>query len=66
MPSKDQQITVVQKPLRRGNDFFFSGYVHDVSVSEGDDDEHVVVCAKYWASQAKKKKYAMTSTRPRR
>ena len=49
------EVTVVQKPLRRGHDFFFNGYVHDVLVArEGDA---YFVKAKCWASQKKTTKY---------
>ena len=58
VPSKDGEVVVVQKPLRRGNEFFFGGYVHDLQVACGDDG-HVFVRAKCWASQSKKKKYSM-------
>ena len=47
-------ITVPQKPLRRGREFFFSSYVHDVCVAQrnGAVDEPIVfVRSKCWASQ---------------
>lgn len=55
--SRDSQAIVVQKPLRRGNDFFFGGYVHDVNVNT--QPEQVLVHGKCLASQSKKKEYTM-------
>ena len=54
--SSDDTIIVSQKPLRRGHDFFFGGYVHDVFVCRSESSA-VYVKSKCWASQKKNTKY---------
>ena len=49
------EVTVVQKPLRRGQDFFFAGYIHDVKVAR--EKGSVFITSKCWASQKKSQKY---------
>lgn len=51
------EVVVSQKPLRRGSDFFFGGYIHDVQVSRAPDGRHVYMQTKCWASQKKTTKY---------
>ena len=50
-------VTVVQKPLRRGNQFFSDGYIHDVAVTQSSSADIIFVTAKCWASQKKTTKY---------
>ena len=50
-----QEVTIVQKPLRRGQDFFFCGYVHDVCVCR--KGGHCFLKGKCFASQKKAVKY---------
>ena len=54
--SSDDTIIVSQKPLQRGHDFFFGGYVHDVFVCRYESSA-VYVKSKCWASQKKNTKY---------
>ncbi len=56
--SESGDVAVVQKPLRRGHDFFYEGYVHDVQVASVDDKKEVFVVSKCWASQKKYLKYS--------
>lgn len=56
--SDSGDVAVVQKPLRRGHDFFFEGYVHDIEVVSSDENKKVFVRSKCWASQKKYVKYA--------
>eukprot|EP00117_Sycon_ciliatum_P002283 scpid62346/ scgid1957/ len=51
----DAGVVMVWRPLERGNEFFFGGYVHDVSVATSDMNSFVV--GKCWASQHKTTKY---------
>lgn len=48
-------VVMVRRPLERGNEFFFGGYVHDVSVSTVNADTYVL--SKCWSSQHKSTKY---------
>ena len=52
----EDHALVVRKPLERGNDLYFSGYVHDVFVHR--DGSDVFVKTKCWATQKKSTKYA--------
>ena len=56
VPGQDR-VVVTQKPLRRGYDFFWGGYVHDVRVHSGRDGR-VCVEGKCWASQRMNMKYS--------
>ena len=51
--SKD--MVVVQKPLKRGYDFFFWGYIHQVELQQVDGIWYVQ--SQCWASQRKSTKY---------
>ena len=52
----DDTVILVQKPLTRGYDFYFGGYIHDVKVCKVDDNT-VCVQSLCWASQKKTQKY---------
>ncbi len=43
-PGKEDSIVVAQKPLRRGHDFFFGGYVHDVCICPSESSVYVKYC----------------------
>ena len=49
-------IVVVQKPLKRGYDFFYWGYVHEVEIFK--EGGMCYVQSKCWASQRKAVKYS--------
>ena len=49
-------IVIVQKPLKRGYDFFYLGNVHEVEICKEDDTCYVQ--SKCWASQQKAVKYS--------
>ena len=49
----DAEVVLVQKSLRRGHEFFYEGYVHDVAVARDERGGLVFVRFKCWASQKK-------------
>ena len=53
--ANNDSILVCQKPLKRGIDFFFGGYIHDVLVCRSASSTFVK--SKCWASQRKNTKY---------
>ena len=50
-------MTAVQKPLRRGHEFFFGRCIHDVPVACQSTGCCVYVKSESWASQKKSVKY---------
>ena len=52
------EVRVVQKPLRRGHEFFFHGYVHDVKFSFKKDSHLAFIKSKCFASQKKSTIYS--------
>ena len=54
----EENVLVAQKPLRRGYDFYWGGYVHDVLFFRNPRDANkAFITGKCWASQKKYTKY---------
>ena len=66
VPGEDK-VVVAQKPLRRGYDFFWGGYVHDIKYFQEDASPALIyIEAKCWASQKKTTKYSQRIVLERR
>ena len=55
--TSESHVLIIRKPLDRGHELYFGGYIHDVSVCCVEAE--IFIEAKCWATQKKSTKYSL-------